>query len=405
MDVTIVDGDVPYPANSGKRLRSLNLALPLAGRHRITYIARCASAAEGKVAAEFLARHGIEPIMVEAPLPAKAGAAFYGRLALNLASPQPYTVQSHHFPAMRAAVEGHARRRHVDVWQVEWFGYLYAVEGLPGRRVLSAHNVESLIWERYAQSEANLLKRTFAAEQWRKMLAFERAAFQTVDKVVAVSEPDVDLARSLFGEAPLACVDNGVDVAYFQDVRPDLRSKQILFLGALDWRPNLDAIEQLLGEIFPGVRRRFPDARLAIVGRSPPAGLLERAAASEGVSLHADVPDVRPYMATSALMAVPLRIGGGSRLKIIEALAARLPVVSTAVGAEGLQLQPGRDFDLADTPEAMAAAITRRLDAPAPLAEATWRCVAERYDWPLLAHRLEQVWLEAAAHPAMAPAT
>jgi glycosyltransferase involved in cell wall biosynthesis len=115
------------------------------------------------------------------------------------------------------------------------------------------------------------------------------------------------------------------------------------------------------------------------------------------VELHPNVPDVRPYMAQSALMAVPLRIGGGSRLKIIEALAARLPVVSTAVGAEGLRLMPGRDYDLADHPADMAAAITARLEQPAPVSDETWSTVASNYDWSILADRLEAVWTETAA--------
>lgn len=396
MDVTIVDGDVPYPANSGKRLRSLNLALPLAARHRLTYIARCNSKAEGEAAADFLRGKGIEPVMVEAPLAPKSGAGFYGRLAGNMLSPAPYSVQSHRLEAMRAAVRAHAARRPVDLWQVEWFGYLYCVEGLGATTVLSAHNIESLIWQRYAETEANGLKRTYVREQWRKMLAFERRSFASVARIVAVSEPDVAVGRGLYGDLPFACVDNGVDAAYFRDQAADPASRQILFLGALDWRPNQDAIAILLDEIFPSVRARMPDATLAIVGRSPSPRLVERVRAMDGVTVHADVPDVRPYMAASAMMAVPLRIGGGSRLKIIEALAARLPVVSTAIGAEGLKLQPGRDIEIADDAAAMTEAILARLKQPSLVSDATWNTVAGAYDWSILAGRLEAIWLDAA---------
>lgn len=396
MDVTIVDGDVPYPANSGKRLRSLNLALPLAGRHRLTYIARCNSKAEGDTAGDFLRTHGIEPVMVEAPLALKSGAAFYGRLAGNVLSSVPYSVQSHRLEPMRAAVREHAARNPVDVWQVEWFGYLYCVEGLGAKTVLSAHNIETLIWQRYAETEANSLKRAYVREQWRKMQAFEQRSFASVARIVAVSEPDVAVGRGLFGDMPFACVDNGVDTTFFRDQCADLASRQILFLGALDWRPNQDAIQILLDEIFPAVRARVPDTTLAIVGRSPSPRLVERAHSIAGVTLNADVPDVRPYMASSAMMAVPLRIGGGSRLKIIEALAARLPVVSTSIGAEGLKLAPGRDIDIADEPAAMTEAIVARLQMPAPVSEATWATVAENYDWSILADRLERIWLDAA---------
>ncbi len=308
----------------------------------------------------------------------------------------PYSVQSHRLEPMRAAVRAHAARKSVDLWQVEWFGYLYCVEGLRAKTVLSAHNIESLICQRYAETEANSLKRAYVREQCRKMLAFERRSFASVARVVAVSEPDVEVGRGLFGDMPFACVDNGVDTAYFRDQRADPASRQILFLGALDWRPNQDAIAILLDDIFPAVRARVPDATLAIVGRSPAPRLVERARAIPGVTLHANVPDVRPYMASSAMMAVPLRIGGGSRLKIIEALAARLPVVSTAIGAEGLKLEPGRDIDIADEPAAMIEAIVARLLAPSPVSEATWQTVADNYDWSILAERLERIWIEAA---------
>ncbi len=284
MDATIVDGDVPYPPNSGKRLRSLNLVLPLARRHRITYIARCSSKEEGDIAATFLRDQNIEPIMVEAPLPAKTGPAFYGRLAANIVSSAPYSVQSHHSNAMRSAVAAHAAGRSVDLWQVEWFGYLYCVAGIAGPVVLQAHNIESVIWQRYAETEPSSLKRAYVREQWRKMLAFERRSFASVSRIVAVSEQDAGVGRRLYGEVPFGCIDNGVDLAFYSAGRADPNSRQILFLGALDWRPNQDAIELLLSEIFPAVRLRVPDATLAIVGRSPSPVLAERARATEGVS-------------------------------------------------------------------------------------------------------------------------
>lgn len=399
LNVAVIDGDVPYPTNSGKRLRSLNLVLPLAKRHRITYIARSASAAAGQEAADYLSQHGIQPIMVEDPLGAKSGLGFMTRLARNLMSPLPYSVSSHVSAKMRAAVAAHAAAGKVDLWQLEWTGYLYCTQGLPGPTVVQAHNVDSLIWQRYAEAETNPLKRAFVRDQWRKMHRYEAQAFRAMTRVVSVSEPDAELARKEFGQLPIDVVDNGVDAGFFRDVHPDPASRQILFLGALDWRPNIDAINILLDRVFPLVRQMVPDARLAIVGRSPSPVLTARIAQIPGAMLHANVPDVRPHMAASALMAVPLRIGGGSRLKIIESLAAGLPVVSTAIGAEGLHILAGRDFKLADSPEAMADAIISGLGIDRPSAsemDDVRARVAERYDWPLLAQRLERNWLQAA---------
>src|SRR5262249_8608746 len=171
-------------------------------------------------------------------------------------------------------------------------------------------------------------------------------------------------------------------------------SRTILYLGSLDWRPNLDALTLLLDDIFPRVRARVPEARLAVVGRSPPEWLRQRVRSLPGVELHADVPDVRPYLAQSAVMAVPLRIGGGSRLKILEALAAGLPVVSTRIGAEGLALRPGQDYTLADTTQEMSSALVDCLVRPEEArrqAEEGRQTVSGRYDWASLADRLERV--------------
>ncbi len=395
MKVTIIDSDVSYPMTSGKRLRTLNLLLPLARRHQLTYIGRSEGPTHSRAASTFLGDHGITPILIEAPLQTKRGAGFYINLARNLVSPLPYSAASHIKPAMRAAAVEHAALAPVDLWQIEWSGYGYCVENLPGPVVLQAHNVDALIWKRYYEAEANPAKRLFIRDQWQKFERFERTVFRSVDKVVAVSTADAALAETSYGALPIDVVDNGVDVAGFAGISPALQSNTILFLGALDWRPNIDAADQLLDHIFPALRALQPQARLTIVGRHPSEALRRRVAEEAGVELHADVPDVKPFLAASAAMAVPLRVGGGSRLKILEALAAGLPVVSTAVGAEGLEIEPGAHYVRADTAQDMAIALAGALTDPVHhcrQAEAGRKAVAQRYDWTMLAAKLEGIW-------------
>jgi polysaccharide biosynthesis protein PslH len=395
MHVTIIDSDVSYPMTSGKRLRTMNLILPLAKTHQLTYIGRSESTAQAREGATFLADHGIAPVMVHAPLQQKQGARLYFNLAKNLASPLPYSVTSHVHAAMRAAAQRQSSAGEVDLWQVEWLGYNYCVAGLPGPVVIQAHNVESLIWKRYGETESNPARRMFVRQQWRKFERFEREAFLAADRVLAVSTADADLARNLYGPVALDVVDNGVDINGFSGLAPRPGSSQILFLGALDWRPNIDALDLLLGTIFPAVRANNPRARLAVVGRHPSPALRQRIEMTAGAELHADVPDVKPFLQSSAVMAVPLRIGGGSRLKILEALAAGLPVVSTGVGAEGLEIEDGIHYVKADTASAMSAALVAALADTAihfKQAAAGRLAVAARYDWPMLAARLERSW-------------
>jgi polysaccharide biosynthesis protein PslH len=398
MNVVIIDGDVSYPATSGKRLRTLHLMLRAARRHQVTYIGRCAAdGEEARTAPAFLRRHGIEPILVLHPVPRKSGPAFYARLAASaLFSPRPYSVGAHDSAPMRQALRDTARRRAPDLWQFEWTGYLDLLDAdIPGPRLVVAHNVDTLIWQRYYENARGLLKRAFLRQQWRKFDQFERAAFRRADRVVAVSEDDARLIREQFGQDAVDVVDNGIDREYFGQTPTVKRAaRSILFLGALDWRPNLDAVDLLLGNIFPRVRALEPQAQLLIVGRNPPTGLVERVRGHGGVTLHANVADVRPFLAESGVMAVPLRIGGGSRLKILEALACGLPVVSTQVGAEGLCLCAGTDYVQAEA-TAMAEALVWAIRHPAAAqAQAEHgRCVVrEAYDWDVLARKLEASW-------------
>ena len=401
LNAVIVASELPYPPTAGNRIRTLNLALKLARRHRITFIAHRND--ESAEASRFLQQHGIAAILVDQVIPVKSGPRFYARLAANLASPVPYSVASHSSAALRNAVRSHARRRRIDVWQVEATVLVDALADLEGcPKVIIAHNVESLIWQRYHENEAAFLKRWYIEQQWRKFQSFERRAFAAATRVVAVSQADAMLIRNQFGGRSVDVVENGIDRDYFEAVRPDPDHKTILFLGSLDWRPNLDAVELLLDRIFPAVRAAEPTARLRLVGRKPSARLVRRAQEIPGVEIHADVPDVRPFLAESGVMVVPLRIGGGSRLKILEAMAAGLPVISTRVGAEGLELVPGEHY-IAAEPELMAAALIASLRDPRPARALAGRSrvfVLDRYDWDSLAEQLERAWFDSLECPA-----
>ncbi|MDB5300399.1 MAG: glycosyl transferase family 1 [Phycisphaerales bacterium] len=402
MNVVIVNETLAYPPTAGNRIRTLNLMLRMARRHSITYI--CRSGEDSSVtreAQEFLADHGIHPIIADGCPPARTRIATHARLAANLFSPRPYAVVSHDSPAVHAVIRAYASSNPVDLWQFEWLPYVSALRNRPdARRLFMAHNVESLIWQRYHENESNPLRRWYIRQQWRKFERYEQDMFDVVDRVVAVSADDAALVRNRFGVSHVSVVDNGVDTDFFSQVTQARQPKLILFLGSLDWRPNLDALRLLLDHIFPAVLAREPTARLCIVGRNPPVWLTRRVrpgalGTDSRVELHADVSDVRPYLAHSAVMVAPLRIGGGSRLKILEAMAAGLPVVSTRIGCEGLTVQADRELIVADDVDDVSGALVRCIQEPASaagMAERARQLVRSRYDWDTLADRLEEVW-------------
>jgi glycosyltransferase involved in cell wall biosynthesis len=402
MKVAIVDPDLSYPPTNGKRLRTLHLMVRLAKRHDITYLCRSdpRTPKEAKEARVYLADHRIQTTMIDHQLTPKKGLRFYTKLALNLLSPLPYSIAAHDGPQIRQAIRRHAESVPVDLWQFEWSAYVDALDGMPRvPRIVIAPNIDSLIWQRYYETERHFLKRWYIKQQWHKLLRHERRTFHDCDRLVTVSDEDACVAREWFGVDHVSVVENGMDRKFFEGVQGGQDPKRILLLGSLDYRPNIDAVDIMLDQVLPRVLAREPDARLCIVGRSPSERLTMRVKRHPGVELHADVADVRPFLAKSGVLVVPLRVGGGSRLKILEALAAGLPVVSTRVGAEGLDLVPGRHLEIADTPEQMAAAAVKSMRDPGKAlaaARAGRAHVFERYDWDVLADKLEQVWLSCA---------
>lgn len=415
LNIAVLDEELPFPLTSGKRIRTFNLLSRLATRHKITVLCHRNPDREEALAAEDAFRAaGIATVVVERAVPPKSGPGFYARLAGNLLSPLPYSVSSHTSPALAEAARAFAAENAVDVWHCEWTPYAQVLRAALGpqldrsRWTVMAHNVESLIWRRYAETAENPMKRWYIRQQLRKFERFERWAYSAATTAVAVSREDAALMRTEFGGTRVKVVENGVDVDYFRPQRDVERNPaQMLFMGSLDWRPNQDAAVQLLTGILPAVRAEVPHATAVLVGRRPPEWLRALAASTPGAELHADVPDVRPFLARCGFLTVPLRIGGGSRLKILEALAAGTPVVSTRVGAEGLELEPNRDLFVAETQEEMVNASLTAIRAGDQLqdtAESGRRQVLSRYSWELLAERLDGVWKAAVRRPALVSA-
>jgi len=405
MHTVIVDEELPYPLTSGKRIRIFNLVKRLARRHKMTLIChRNVDPQEAQEAAAYFRDHNIETVLVDRRRAPTSGhfqsLRFQARIAFNLLSSVPYSVQWNNCPRLKAVVRQYAAERPVDIWQCEWAPYANVLMGLEGARwVMMAHDIQSRTWERYYHSEKNPLKRWYIGQQWRKYRRYEQHIFTQAPLTITVTREDAEHACQEFAARRTAVVDNGVDVAHYAsaECRSDTsrRPGDILFLGNLQWQPNIDAMQTLLDKVFPLVLAEVPSARLCIVGRQPPKWLLQRCQSVRNVEVHADVPDVRPFLYRCGAMAVPLRIGSGSRLKILEALATDLPVVSTKVGAEGLCLLPGVHFAEAESPEDMAGVLVRWIQNPKSTQEmvlAGRRVVEDQYDWSILAKKMEEAW-------------
>jgi len=389
MRILVLDEEFPYPLNSGKRIRTYNLFQRLANRHEIGYLAY---GHEESDSAQALNDVGIRPIAVEPQVPEKSGLRFYLRLLTNIFSSLPYIVDSHYSELFSRKMTQCIDEFEPDLVMCEWSPYAIFVRGLESvKKVIVAHNIESTIWKRYHETETSLLKKWYIVPQARKVDKFERDAFGWVDGATAVSADEAATIGTMAPELPVEVVDNGVDLEYFTGEKDREKPGKLVFVGSMDWRPNQDAVGYFVESIAPLLARDNPSLETTFVGRKPTEEIREYGNL-EGITVTGTVDDVRPYIDEAAVYVVPLRVGGGSRLKILEALAMGKAVVSTSVGAEGLDLQDGRHLILADEPDSFSEAVSNLLSDEVrrrQLGEEGRKRVEERYGWDAISNVLE----------------
>jgi glycosyltransferase involved in cell wall biosynthesis len=396
LKVLIIDEEVPYPPDAGKRIRTWNLLNSLAQKHSVHLLCYGRDQDSSSIA---LRSAGIALHLVN-PLQESTGFSLYLRLMANLFSPYPFSVTKHYSGSFRRAFNDLQENGHWDLIHCEWTPYarFFSSRGTTPT-LIATHNVESQIWRRRAECSKNFLERIFFGLQEAKMLWFERRALRRATAVTAVTEADAETMRK-WGARAVTVVPNGVDLAMYLGITDQKQvENEILSVASLDWFPNIDAIEYFVNEIFPSIQKALPNIVFRIVGRRPTESLRAKLSAVPGIDFVGEVKDVRSYLDRAAVIVVPLRIGGGSRLKILEALAAGKAVVSTSVGAEGLDLNPGKDVLIADSPQDFARGVINLLLAKAARRElgANGRkLVTEKYGWNEIGRRLEAIWLETA---------
>lgn len=392
--VLVIDEALPHPPDSGKRIRTFELTRRMARSHEVTL----AYHDEGDTqveAVEATRAVGIGPLAVRRKRLIKRGLPFAWDLGRNLFLSVPYMVMAHRTRAMQETVRRLVKEQGIELIHVEWTPLLANVpEDLDVPVVVSAHNVEADIWRRYHENETRRLHRAYIYRQYKKVERYERYAFGRADAVTAVSGHDAERIREMAPDTEVVTVENGVDPTYFApDTEAQVRPHEMVFVGSLDWRPNIDAVHFVFDAVWPRIREAVPDATFSIVGRNPSPELVAKGQAQAGVTVHGSVPDVRPFVREAAISVVPLRIGGGSRLKICEALAMRRPVISTTIGAEGLELGDG--ITRVDGATAFADAVIAGFREPERLraeAERGYERALSRYAWDALAPKQDACW-------------
>lgn len=389
MHILWIKTELLHPVDKGGRIRTYQMLRALREQHQVTYL----TLDDGSAAPDAVERAGeyadrlIRIPFYSAP---KRSAKFWGELVMNLGSRLPYAVAKYRAPALTDAIRQAVRHGDVDVVVCDFLApSLNVPGGLGVPTVLFQHNVEAEIWRRHFEVRSNPVARQYFRSQWRRMERFERAECRRFDRVIAVSTQDATLMRTAYGVSRVAAIPTGVDTEYFRRTENVSReSRHLVFTGSMDWLPNEDGIRWFVSEILPRVRTLVPEVSVTVVGRHPPEAVQALATTDASVRVTGTVPDVRPFIESAAAFIVPLRIGGGTRLKIFEAMAMECPVVSTPVGAEGLPVRDGEHLLLAESGDAFARAVAELLLAPeraATLARSAAALVRTSYSWSRVA--------------------
>ena len=398
INILFVSATTPYPAIDGGRLRVLNLVSRLCQTHSVTFLTFIASQSDER-GAERLREMGMEVIGVE-----MRDSGFQYRMWRILRSlfqsfvhGKPLTVAKYHSGEMAKTLRDLLRTGNFDVAHFEMLhtGQFLSDLGIEGENacitVLGEQNIDSDVWRRLAKAESSLSKKLAFYWQCRKFRGYESWICRRFDMCICVSAQDREKLERLCPGIAIEVVPNGVDLDYFKPGETEQDKASLVFTGSMDWHPNEDAVLYFCNHIFPLIRAELPETAFYIVGGSPSERVLDLQKL-DGVIVTGLVEDVRPYIANASVYVVPLRVGGGTRLKILQALAMKKAVVSTSIGAEGLGLQPDVHILVADEPQDFAASAIRLIrDAELRnrLSKDGNALVREEYDWDVVAGTLE----------------
>jgi len=396
------------PMDTGGKIRTGKLLEQLCRAHEITVVGNFVPGRDGphRERMEALCDRYVPVPWRE---PRRPSPAFYARVLRNSLSRYPVTALNDYSADLEQAVLATLKEDQYDIAICDFVQSALLFRRVTGiARLLFQHNVEARIFERHRDNARDPFSKAFWGMQYRRMRDFEAAMVRAFDAVIAVSENDAAVFREDYGASGVHAIPTGVDVDYYTPAAECAPSStELVFCGSMDWLPNQDGIRFFLEQVAPRLEESGREWSLTVVGRNPSEWLRQAAAGNPRLTLTGWVDDVRPYLQRAGVCIVPLRIGGGTRMKIYEAMAMGKPVVSTTVGAEGLDVVDGRDIRLVDEPAAFAEALVELLaDAGerARMGQAARALVEANFGWPRVAERFAEICQEAIEQHQPAPA-
>ncbi|MGD2164948.1 MAG: glycosyltransferase [Anaerolineae bacterium] len=398
MRILFLTPQLPYPPQKGTALRNWGLIQGMAERHQVSLLSFRAPA---KDAMEQPLTSACERI-VTVPQPERSRRQ---RLWEMLATGEPDMALRLASTPFDQRLRDWLAQTTFDVVQIEGIElapYLDAIRSAPRDPlvVFDDHNCEYLLQQRTfltdLYSPARWPAAAYSFLQWQRLRRYEADVCRRADQVLAVSQADGEALGRLVPELSVTVIPNGIDTQAYRLAHgaSDRASNTLIFTGTMDFRPNVDAVLWFAAQVLPLIRAEVPDARFVVVGQRPHRRLA-RLRRNPAITITGWVEDVRPYFGDATVYVAPLRMGGGTRLKLLEAMAMGAPIVATSLGAEGYPVESGRQLILADKPESFAEAVVcllRDEERRADLRRTARSFVEERYDWSVIVPRLEEVY-------------
>jgi glycosyltransferase involved in cell wall biosynthesis len=394
MNILFLSTENPYPADGGHHLRTFNVLKILASRHKIYFVGFAQDKSEFKYIPEI--KKFCETVDIYKVSETGYNKTFFMLACKNVFSKQPLIAQRYFIPEARKRikqilVDGSIHLVHMDMLALGL--YKGILKGTPV--ILTNHNVESLRIHRWMQIEKNLFIRCFLFYQYLKLRAFEQRICPEFDRCIVVSEYDRNYLKNLCGVDNFVVIPNGVDVRYFKPESGEVKRDHLVWVGGMTGPYNSDAVDFFIEKIWPVIKYEVPEATIDFAGGGPTQTLRNKALEDKNIHVLGFVPDIRPIVQRASVFIAPIRIGSGTKIKVLNAMAQAKPVVATTTAAEGIDVTPEENILIADDPGEFAKKVIYLLsheEIAREMGEKAREMMEKKYSWDVISENIHRTY-------------